>query len=244
MSTPSLHSMLPTGKMLLIVVAAPNEFRAVVEGVGATIAPSPAYWTRQPLTSVADVVLSGVGKANAAGAVARCYDADRHGAILSLGIAGVLPARDGSVTTPQIGQVVAAEWCSFADEGVETPEGYADMASLGFPLGSFSGSRVPVDRGVLEIVRGSADVVATIATVSTCSGTDARAAEVVKRTGGVAEGMEGAAVALAAHRLGVAMGEVRVISNTTGDRGRQQWDLRRAFARLGDVTCRLVGRAE
>lgn len=236
--------MLPPGKMLLIIVAAPNEFRAVVEGVGAPMAPSPPYWTRLPLTSVAEVVLSGVGKANAAGAVAFCYDAGRHGAILNVGIAGSLPSMDGGAKSPRIGEVVAAAGCAFADEGVETPEGYADMASLGFPLGSFSDSRVPVDRGVLEIVRRVADVVGTIATVSTCSGTDARAAEVVRRTGGVAEGMEGAAVALAAHRLGVAMGEVRVISNTTGDRGGQQWDLRRAFARLGDVTCRLVGRAE
>ncbi len=230
--------------MLLIVVAAPNEFRAIVEGVGAPIAPSPPYWTRQALTSVAEVVLSGVGKANAAGAVARCVDAARHGAILNVGIAGSLPSMDGGARSPRIGQVVAAGGCAFADEGVETPEGYTDMASLGFPMGSFPGSRVPVDPGVLEVVRRVADVVGTIATVSTCSGTDARAAEVVKRTGGVAEGMEGAAVALAAHRLGVAMGEVRIISNTTGDRGRQQWDLRGAFARLGEVTRHLVGRAE
>jgi len=243
MSTPALHSSLSLDKMLLIVVAAPNEFRAIVEGVGAPIAHSPPCWTRQRLTSVAEVVLSGVGKANAAGAVARCFDAERHGAILNVGIAGSLPSMAGGAWSPQIGQVVAAEGCAFADEGVETPEGYADMASLGFPLGSFPGSRVPVDPGVLEVVRRFADVVGTIATVSTCSGTDARAVEVVKRTGGVAEGMEGAAVALAAHRLGVAMGEVRVISNTTGDRGRQQWDLRRAFARLGEVTRRLVGRA-
>jgi futalosine hydrolase len=51
--------------------------------------------------------------------------------------------------------------------------------------------------------------------------------------------MEGAAVALAAVRLGLAFGELRVISNTTGDRARQQWDLKGALARLTDVIGRL-----
>jgi futalosine hydrolase len=55
------------------------------------------------------------------------------------------------------------------------------------------------------------------------------------RTGAVAEAMEGAAVGLVAHRLGIPFGEVRIISNTTGDRNLQRWDMKRALASLSEV---------
>ena len=54
------------------------------------------------------------------------------------------------------------------------------------------------------------------ATGAQCSGTEAAAREIVRRTGAVAEAMEGAAVVHAARRLGTAGIELRVISNTTG----------------------------
>ena len=46
--------------------------------------------------------------------------------------------------------------------------------------------------------------------------------------------MEGAAVVHAARRLDVPAIEVRAISNTTGDRDRQQWDIAAALTALGD----------
>jgi nucleoside phosphorylase len=51
--------------------------------------------------------------------------------------------------------------------------------------------------------------------------------------------MEGAAVVHAARRLGIAGGEVRVISNSTGDRERQRWDMARAMAALHALGARL-----
>jgi futalosine hydrolase len=80
--------------------------------------------------------------------------------------------------------------------------------------------------------------VQAIATVSTCSGTNALAREIVTRTGAEVEAMEGAAVGLVASRLGVGFAEVRVISNTTGDRGSQQWDLPGALAALREWVVR------
>jgi futalosine hydrolase len=62
------------------------------------------------------------------------------------------------------------------------------------------------------------------------------------RTGAVAEAMEGAAVALVAHRLRIPMAEVRVVSNTTGSRPRQVWDLKGALARLSDLAAALRDR--
>lgn len=231
---------MPTGRpQLLLVVAAPIEYGAVVRGVVGESAPIPdsiPYWTPIRLDPAIEIVLSGVGKANAAGATARALDSMRHAAVLSLGIAGALP-KDPVLA---LCSVVAASACAFADEGLASPEGFTDLSAMGFPIGDFSGPSVPVDLQVRQLLRSLADVEGVVATVSTCSGTDALAAEVVRRTGAAAEGMEGAAVALVAHRLGVPMGELRVISNTTGDRSRQVWEMKPALARLADVAGRVV----
>jgi nucleoside phosphorylase len=60
------------------------------------------------------------------------------------------------------------------------------------------------------------------------------------RTGAIAECMEGAAVAHVGVRLGIATGELRVISNTTGDRSGQRWDLKGALSALEKVIGRLA----
>ena len=61
------------------------------------------------------------------------------------------------------------------------------------------------------------------------------------RTGAIAEAMEGGAVGVSAARVGggVWFSELRVISNTTGDRAGQRWDLSRALARLSETAGRL-----
>jgi futalosine hydrolase len=64
---------------------------------------------------------------------------------------------------------------------------------------------------------------------------------VVKRTGALVEAMEGAAAALVARRLGVPMAEVRVISNTTGDRKAQRWEMSDALATLAQVIGQMLG---
>ena len=45
--------------------------------------------------------------------------------------------------------------------------------------------------------------------------------------------MEGAAVAHTAQRLGIKAIEIRVISNTTGTRETQKWDINLALSNLG-----------
>jgi nucleoside phosphorylase len=63
--------------------------------------------------------------------------------------------------------------------------------------------------------------------------------EIGSRTGALVEDMESAAVGLAAHRLGLAFACVRVVSNRTGNRAEQGWDLGRAFAVLEAVAASL-----
>ncbi len=53
--------------------------------------------------------------------------------------------------------------------------------------------------------------------------------------------MEGAAVVHAARRLHAPAIEIRVVSNTTGDRERQRWDLPAALRELSAAMRRLTG---
>lgn len=191
-----------------------------------------------------EVVVAGIGRTNAAAATAqRLATAAAQGrpfdAVVSAGIAGALPVADA----PPLGAVVLASECVYAEEGIALPEGFADVRALRFPLGDFEGNRVPVDpalRARLAQALGAGARAGAIATVATCSGTDALAQEIARRTGAVAEAMEGAAVVHAARRAGVPAAEVRTISNTTGDRPRQRWEIRGAFAALGQVGAALA----
>ncbi|MCP4759593.1 MAG: futalosine hydrolase [Planctomycetes bacterium] len=187
----------------------------------------------------AHVVISGIGRTNAAAATTLAVVA--HGpfdAVLSVGVAGSLPGGNLS-----IGDVVAASACIYAEEGIVTPSGVHDVQTLGFPLGDFEGNEVPC---CPNLVRGVAEVcpATRIATVATCSGTDTAAKAVADRTGCAAEAMEGAAVVHAARRLSIPAIEIRAISNTTGDRGSQQWDLKGAIAMLADALPVILSRLE
>src|SRR6185436_11150661 len=102
----------------------------------------------------------------------------------------------------RIGETLLASSCIYMEEGIVTAQGFAGMEALGFPLGDFAGNAVPVDEQLLDELGGSFRI-GPIATVATCSGTMAVAAEVVRRTGALAEAMEGAAVVHAARRLKV-----------------------------------------
>lgn len=229
-------------RIWLIVVAAPRELDAAIGAFG-FVGQRPLLWERTEITLKnevrLDLVWSGVGKANASGAIARVLDPARHIGVLSIGIAGALP---GSECT--IGDVVCASESVFADEGVQREDGFISCAKMGFaPFDSGSDSIIH-DARVVELFAEGADHIGPIACVSSCSGTDSGARSIVARTGAIAEAMEGAAACLSAHRVdkGLLSAELRVISNTTGDREAQQWDLDGALEKLGIVLGRLAKR--
>lgn len=176
------------------------------------------------------IVAGGVGRTNAACCTTQAIiDLGRFDMVMSAGVAGSLPGSEIS-----IGDTVLASHSVYMEEGIETESGFADLASMGFPLGGFNGNAVPGDPGLLRHL-GESFPMGRVATVATCSGTDARAAAVAERTGAVAEAMEGAAVLHAAQRLHVPAVELRAISNTTGDRQQQIWDLETGLRRLGEA---------
>lgn len=236
------------------MVAAPVEARAVRSGLGLAPTGSGAdperYWEVERLADRMEMVVCGIGKANAAGATARAVRVERHELILNVGIGGLLPAPvgpDAPRTEPRpnsrpagvIGGLWIATSSVFADDGVETPDGWLTCRDIGFPI--VDGAAVRTGRGLdgiaaderwLRLLGPLADHQSPIATVSACSGTDAAAERIAARTGARLEAMEGAAVGLVAWRLGVPFIEVRAASNTTGDRSRQEWDVAAAAGRL------------
>lgn len=218
------------GKRVLLAVAAPAEADAVAKAFG--LPGGFPEWRLCTLSERFDLVVTGVGKAAAAGGVGRVLDAGLHGLVLSVGIAGTLSAR------AVIGSVVVADRCDLADDGIGTDDGFLSLESRGFgPFpGGLSGLAVPA--GVVVALRPLGEVFGPVATVSVCSGTDALAARLTA-AGYVAEAMEGAALGLVAARVGVPFGELRVISNTTGERSKQRWELKPSLARLAEVLGRL-----
>lgn len=219
------------GRGILYAVAVEREAQAVLQAFGAGVR-MPAPWSPVSLGELGDeLLITGVGKANAAGAAARCVDPRRHRAVLNVGVCGSLRG-DLAVRSCVLGTSSV-----YADEGIVEPGGFRTLAAMGFPVlegsdGSFDGDAELIDRW-----QGHADAAGPIATVSTCSGTNGAAAAVAKRTGAIAEAMEGAAIAHALARMDVGVGfaELRTVSNFTGDRASQAWDLDGALARLTQV---------
>ncbi len=174
------------------------------------------------------VVAGGIGRTNAAVATTKTiHDEGPFDFVISAGVAGSLP--NGNLS---VGDVVVASSCVYVEEGLITPDGFQDVEAMGFSLGNFSGNIVPVDATLLEQL-GAVGITGSIATVATCSGTDEQAVLVADRTGCLCEAMEGAAVVHAARIAGLPAIEIRAISNTTGNREAQKWDLDLALESLG-----------
>ncbi len=230
------------GRRVLVLVAAGKEAASVCGALG--VEPPGGVWERVPLGAWGELVRTGVGVSNAAGAAGRFLDPARHAGVVSVGVAGALPGSGLG-----IGDVVIGTSAIFGDVGLMGPGGFSDQASMGFPAaegveGSQDwGASMPLDAAWSEAIAAWATarvqrgrvVSGAIATVSVCSGTDELASAIARRTGGVAEAMEGAGIALVAARLGLPCGELRGISNTTGDRERQVWDLARGLAGLSEA---------
>lgn len=227
---------------ILLAVASHKEAGAVLAGLGQRPAKQIPRWEIIPIRDRFDVVVTGVGKANAAGATAKVCQPARHGAVVNVGVAGALPGSD-----LWLGSVVLASQSVYGDEGVITPTGFEDLASMGFgPIATGEGISVAATEELLKALEPLADRVGPIATVSTCSGTDGCASEMVRRTGAIAEAMEGAAVGAVVVRLNalspsepIAFAEIRAVSNTTGNRDRQRWSLPKALDRLRRIASSL-----
>lgn len=163
------------------------------------------------------VVAGGVGPAAAAASTATVLAAlaEPPELVVSAGIAGAFAGR------AEIGDLVAADRFVAADLGSDSDTGFLDLDTLGFGT-----STLPA----LPPALATAVTVGSVLTVSTATGTEARAAELARRSDAVAEAMEGFGVATAAALHGIPAAELRGISNRVGRRDRAAWDVGAALA--------------
>jgi futalosine hydrolase len=183
--------------------------------------PFEADLLREEFQSVADIriVETGVGPVNAAHGVTAAVLQRRPDLIVNCGIGGAYPS-----SGLHVGDVACAELEIYGDLGAQSPSGFLDMKALGFavvpgpnPLFNEIPLRAhPLDRRVRFV------------TVSTCTGTDSDARALEQRTQGAVENMEGAAIAHIGHLYGIAVGEVRGISNMVTNRDKKSWRVKDA----------------
>lgn len=192
----------------------------------------------RPRCAVGEVLVCGVGKSAAATATAlRLADGGVRG-VVSFGVAGAYPGAGLAV-----GDVVVATEAAIVDEGLDTGGDFRPFSRPGMPVpGAAWTPTDPVLRSELAL-DGHPFRVASgrVATVSVCAGAE-RLARERAAAGALAEGMEGAAVALAAARHGVPFVEVRGISNPCGPRDGAPFDLKTAVRHASAVLAGL-GRA-
>ncbi|WP_371498622.1 futalosine hydrolase [Kitasatospora sp. NBC_00374] len=214
---------------LLVVVAVQAEADAVLRALpgGARPLPVPGggeLRRAEPADGVpVDVLVGGVGPAAAAAGTAAALSARRYALVVSAGIAG------GFAPGAPIGSLVVAGRIVAADLGAETPEGFQDVARLGF--GTVRHSPPPAAVRLASDALGAA--CGDVLTVSTVTGSAERAAILAARhPGALAEAMEGFGVAEAAARFGTPAFEIRAVSNAVGPRDRAAWRIGEALGAL------------
>jgi futalosine hydrolase len=180
--------------------------------------------------------VGGMGKVNAAHA-ATLLSGYGPKAIVVFGVGGAYPSSEA-----QVGEVAVAKEEIAGDEGVLTQDGFKDAEYLGIPLlktatsviySTYPAPEQLVKRSLQTLIsHPGADHgrihVGTFVTLSTCTGTSARARELEARYHGLCENMEGAAVAQVAELGRIPWLEVRGISNIVEDRDLKKWDIPRA----------------
>lgn len=180
------------------------------------------------------VLHTGIGKINAASAVTALLENYRIEILIIVGCCGAYPGQGLGK-----GDLILASEELCADEGVLTPDGFRDFATLGFSLLKNKGSGLPCrfcadarlrESALPHLENQAAEGgfrlrIGPLVTVSTCSGTSRSGLEMQSRTGGLGENMEGAAVAQVCQQYKVPFLELRGVSNLVEDRDLARWDL-------------------
>jgi len=193
--------------------------------------------------------VSGMGKVNAAHGATLLLTQFKPEALLVFGIGGAYPSSGA-----HIGDIALAKEEIAGDEGVLTRDGFKDAEYIGIPLlktatsvmySTYPASENLMKRSLKSLLarqdggRGAIHVGSFI-TLSTCTGTTARARELEERHHGLCENMEGAAAAQVAELHGIPWLEVRGISNLVEDRDLEKWDIPRAAQAVQQAVLHIV----
>ncbi|WP_345646547.1 futalosine hydrolase [Streptomyces siamensis] len=183
-----------------------------------------------------DLLAAGVGPALAAASTAAALTAAAltgtpYDLVVCAGIAG------GFQPEAPVGSLVVADEITVADLGADTADGFVPVTGLGFGTVSHR----PPESLVRELTAATGGRSGTVLTVSTVTGSAARAAELrARHPRALAEAMEGFGVAEAAAAQGVPVLEVRAVSNPVGPRDRAAWRIGDALAALAEAFGKLA----
>jgi futalosine hydrolase len=174
--------------------------------------------------------VSGLGKTNAAHCATSLILNFAPSIVIHFGVGGAYPA---SGLMP--GDIAVATKEVYADEGVLLGDGFHPLEFIGIPLVKTAGRKYynefPLDASPRRVMLRAAKAAGLRAaegvftTVSTCTGTRKRAAELAGRYGAICENMEGAAVAHICRMYKMPCVEVRGISNIVEGRDLSKWDI-------------------
>jgi futalosine nucleosidase len=172
-----------------------------------------------------DVLVVGVGSVVAAVNTARALMTGDYSLVISAGIAGGFPGR------AEVGSLVVANEIVVADLGAENPKGFRSLAELGYGF-----TQIQIDAGLTDRLSGALLTAklpvntGPVLTVSTVTGSAARAEELASRIpGATAEAMEGYGVGCAALDRALPVLEIRAISNLVGPLERSAWRIKEAL---------------
>lgn len=190
--------------------------------------------------------VTGIGKVNAAAAVASLLERFAPELLINTGCAG---AYRGSGLA--VGDLAMATAELMGDEGVLAPDGWHSLELIGIPAVERSGERwfntFPLTRWALDKADHLANTAGlplhrgTFITVSTASGTTKRGEELHRRFGGICENMEGGAAAQVALLYGVDCLEIRGVSNLVEDRDLSRWNIPLAAEKAQEFIIRFIG---
>ncbi|WP_223768225.1 futalosine hydrolase [Streptomyces huiliensis] len=229
---------------VLVVTAVAAERSSVTAAAGPAepeelALPGGAVLHRIPAAGVTyDVLAAGVGPAAAAAGTATALTtAALAGAPYDLAVSAGIGG--GFAPGAPLGGLVVARRIVAADLGAATADGFLPVTELGFGVDAH-----PVDDALVRAVGAATGAEpGAVLTVSTVTGTAARAAELAAaHPDALAEAMEGFGVAEAAAAHGVPVLELRAVSNAVGPRDRAAWRIGDALAALTEAF-RAVGPA-
>ena len=185
-----------------------------------------------------DVLLShgGIGQVNMAIQLTRLLSEHKPQAVLLCGCGGSYPGSD-----LQIGSLALAKEEIFGDLGVATANRFIPLKQLDLPqnpqLAPTVQQSFPLNADLLswaqEVLPDA--VCGSFVSVNCCSGNAELSVVLQQRCDGICENMEGAAAAQVCTEFDIPLLELRGISNPTGTRDPQQWDITRGAeaAQLG-----------
>ena len=223
-------------KPILIIAATPQEIVLLEHALGTAVRlKTVAFDYAEGHLGNQDVIIcaGGIGKINAATATTALIERHHPRLVVNTGCAGAYLESGLS-----IGDLAVASEEFLGDEGVLTSTGWQDLHFMSMPS-LVHGNRLyhnslPLSKHAAEKAMQLADyygvklVRGRFITVSTCSGTRLRGAELVRSAHGICENMEGAAVAQVCLRYGIDCLEIRGISNHVEERDMKTWDIPRA----------------